>query len=363
MRVDEIMTPAALVDLDKLARNIYLMAEIAKEAGVKLRPHIKTHKIPEIAKMQMEAGAVGVTCAKVSEAEVMAGAGIRDLLIAYPVVGEPQIEKALDLIEVHQCRVTIGFDSTYGAEKIDAAARRRGTVVPLYMIINTGGERDGVLPGQEALELARRVAALEHVRIRGIMTHEGHVYQAKNEAELLELARAAGRKMVETAELLRQSGIPVEEVSMGSTPASRIGAAVPGVTEWRPGTYVFNDVRELDLVTPPEECAFTILSTVVSHPAPNRFILDAGSKTLTSEISGRRGFGYIKEAPSAVIDRLSEEHGVVIADDPNALRIGQRVEIIPNHICPVVNLMDYVYAVRDGEVAAKWTVAARGKIV
>jgi D-serine deaminase-like pyridoxal phosphate-dependent protein len=355
------MTPAALVDLDKLTRNIRIMADIARDAGIKLRPHIKTHKIPEIARMQLEAGAVGITCAKVSEAEVMARAGIRDILIAYPVVGEHQIEKLLTLLD--DCQVTVGFDSAYGAEKINEAARKRGIVVPLYMIINTGGERDGVLPGQEALELARRVAHLEHVRTKGIMTHEGHVYQAKDADELKALAHDAGRKMVETAELLRQSGIPIEEVSMGSTPACRSGAVVQGVTEWRPGTYVFNDVRELDLVTPPEECALTILATVVSHPAPNRFILDAGSKTLTSEISGRRGYGYIKEAPSAVIDRLSEEHGVVIADDPNVLQIGQRVEIIPNHICPVVNLMDKVYAVRNGQVAAEWPVEARGKIV
>jgi D-serine deaminase-like pyridoxal phosphate-dependent protein len=361
MKKSELPTPAVVIDVDILQKNIQIMADTARKAEIKLRPHIKTHKMPVIAKMQMEAGAVGVTCAKVSEAEVMVQAGIKDILIAFPVVGQAQIDRIMKLAE--DCKVTIAFDSEYGAQRIHEAAKLKGKIADLYMIINTGANRDGVLPGEEALALAKQTSHLDHVRIRGIMTHEGHVYQAQDLEHLRDITLEAGRKMVETAELLRTHGFPVEEVSMGSTPACRLGIAAEGVTEWRPGTYVFNDVHEFLLATPMEECALSILGTVVSHPASNRFILDSGSKTLTADKPMTKGYGYIKEAPSALIERLSEEHGVVSYEDPNGLRIGQRVEIIPNHVCPVINLMDKVYVVRGEDVVDQWVVEARGKII
>lgn len=361
MKKSHLSTPAALVDLDVLEKNISTMAESARNSGIKLRPHVKTHKMPVIAKMQLQAGAAGITCAKASEAEVMARSGIRDMLIAFPVVGEIQIGMIMKLLD--SCRVTVGFDSFSGAAGINDAAGRYGLTVDLCMIVDTGAGRDGVAPGPEALELAGRVSGLNNVRIRGIMTHEGHVYRAGGPGDAAGLAWEAGRKMVETARLLRSNGHAVEEVSMGSTPACRAGVVVEGITEWRPGTYVFNDMHEVALATPLEECALSILGTVVSNPAPGRYILDTGSKTLAADKIVDGGYGYIKEAPGAVIERISEEHGVVRAEGEDNLLIGRRVEIIPNHACTVINLMDWVYVCRGEEVVDRWRVEARGKTV
>jgi D-serine deaminase-like pyridoxal phosphate-dependent protein len=360
MNVNELPTPTAIIDLDCLEANIRSMAERAKRKEIKLRPHIKTHKMPIIAKMQLEAGAIGVTCAKVTEAEVMIQAGIKDILIAFPVVGDYQVGKIIDFIKAG-AQVTVAFDSYYGAQKLHAAAMQNDLVIDLYLIINSGGDRDGVKPGEEALALANETRDLQHVRIKGIMTHEGHVRKASHLDELREMVLGAGRRMVETAELLREHGYPIQEVSMGSTPACRSEIAVEGITEWRPGTYVFNDVHEFILATAIEECALSILATVVSHPAPGRYILDSGSKTLTADKPRTNGYGFIKQAPHAVIERLNEEHGVVITKEED-LHIGQRVEVIPNHVCPVVNLMEKVYVVRGNEVVAEWKVEARGKI-
>ncbi|MGG2196766.1 MULTISPECIES: alanine racemase [Paenibacillus] len=361
MYLHQLSTPAAIVNLDIVEKNIQLMAQIAKQAGKKLRPHIKTHKIPAIAKMQLEAGAAGITCAKISEAEVMAQYGAKDILLAFPTVGEAQVERILNLSR--DCSVSVAFDSVYGAERLHEAAKKRGVVIPLYMIINTGDNRDGVASEREALELAQSISLFDHVRLKGIMTHEGHVNLAKDTEQIVRTATAAGRMMVGIADMLRQHGFNIEEVSTGTTPACRAGVAVEGVTEWRPGTYVFNDVREMQLATPMAECAFSILATVVSRPAAERLILDTGSKSLTSDISTSPGYGYIKQAPSAVIERLSEEHGMVKVHHTEDLQIGQRVEIIPNHVCPVVNLMDRVFVVRNDEVIDEWKVEARGKII
>lgn len=361
VKKNDLPTPAVVVDLDILERNIHTMADRAREAGVKLRPHVKTHKTPAVARMQIEAGAGGITCAKASEAGVMARAGLRDILIAYPVVGEKQLGMIMEISEY--CSVTAAFDSFFGAERINGAAGARGITIPLYMIVNTGLDRDGVGPGEEAVDLAGRVRDLKNVRIKGVMTHEGHVYQSENQAQVGKTAAEAGRRLVEIAGLLRGSGFPVEEVSMGSTPACRAGIVVDGITEWRPGTYVYNDASQLSLVTPIEECALSVLATVVSHPAPGRFILDAGSKTLAGDKLVAKGYGYIKNAPLAVIERLSEEHGVVGAERDGQLKIGQRVEIIPNHVCTVINLLDSVYVCRGEEVLDQWQVEARGKSV
>lgn len=361
MKVSDLPTPALLIKKDQLEKNIKNMADRAEEKGIKLRPHIKTHKMPVIAKMQLEMGAVGITCAKVTEAEVMIKAGINNVLVAYPVVGEYQLAKICQFLD-EGCQVTVAFDSAYGAQRINEAAGKNDHIIDLYMIINTGADRDGVKPGEEALQLAKQTKDLHNIRIKGIMTHEGHGKKANDLEELTAIVIEAGHKMVETAELLRKNDFPIEEVSMGSTPACRAGLAVEGITEWRPGTYVFNDVHEFSSVTPMEECAVSIAATVVSHPAPDRFILDSGSKTLTADKPRTKGYGYIKEAPDAVIDRLSEEHGVVITQQEDDLSIGQRVEVIPNHVCPVINLMEKVYVVDGDEVVDEWKVEARGKI-
>ena len=355
-------TPCLVVDEAILHQNIAEMAALAKSLGVALRPHIKTHKTPQIAKLQLAAGAVGITCAKLGEAEVMAEAGIDDILIAYTIVGDLKIRRLLALME--RARMIVGVDSREGAEALSDAMAAEERVLDVYIEVNTGQSRAGALAGEEAARLALDVARLPGLRVIGAFTHEGHAHLVPPE-EIETVALAAGRALVDTAERIRARGLALPVVSVGSTPAAGITPTVPGVTEMRPGTYVFKDASVFRYGHfGPDRCAARILATVVSHAAPDRAVVDAGSKTLSlDKTPSHPGHGYIVGHERAVIERLSEEHGVVILppDDPG-LRIGERVEIIPNHICPAVNLLDDLSIVRDGRVTDVWRIAARGKV-
>lgn len=354
----EVPTPSLVVDLNVLQRNLHIMATFAREAGVKLRPHIKTHKNQRIARMQMQAGAAGITCATVSEAEVMLAAGINDILIAYPLYGDYQLAKVAELNR--HCRLTVAFDSCQAAERLNGLAAEEGMCFNLSMIINTGGERDGVFPSQAAA-LAEQLRPLANINLVGVMTHEGHVHQASDTKSMRKLAREAGEKLVSAANSLRGAGFPITMVSSGTTPPCQARLAVAGVTEWRPGTYVFNDLMQMKFLATAQDCALTVLATVVSHPAADRYILDAGSKVLSEASNPVYGHGLILSAPEAKLVCLSEEHGVVIAK-PGSLRLGQRVEIIPVHVCTAVNLSNGFY-VKEGEGELKyWPVDARGLV-
>ncbi|MEA2513909.1 MAG: hypothetical protein QOJ59_3396 [Thermomicrobiales bacterium] len=355
-------TPTMVVDEAILHRNIAEMAALAKSLGVALRPHIKTHKTPQIARLQLAAGAIGVTCAKLGEAEVMADAGADDILMAYPVVGDLKIRRLLALME--RVRMIVALDSREAAEALSDAMAAEDRTLDVYVEVNTGQHRAGVLAGDEAVALALDFARLPGLRVIGVMSHEGHANVQPRET-IESVAVDAGQKLVATAEKIRSHGLDLPVVSVGSTPAASYTPTVPGVTEMRPGTYVFKDTSAFRYgIFGPDRCAARILATVVSHPAPDRCILDGGSKTLSlDKTPSHPGHGYILGHEHAIIDRLSEEHGVVVLgpDDPG-LQIGERVEIIPNHICPTVNLMDQLTIVRDGHVADVWPVAARGKI-
>jgi D-serine deaminase-like pyridoxal phosphate-dependent protein len=359
---EQIDTPSMVVDESILHRNIAEMAALSRSLGVALRPHIKTHKTPQIARLQLAAGAIGVTCAKLGEAEVMADAGVEDILIAYPLVGEAKIHRLLALME--RARLIVALDSREAGEALAAALAAEDRTLDVYVEVDTGQHRAGALSGEEAVALALDLARLPALRVIGVMTHEGHA-NAQPRETIEEVALDAGRKLVATAEGIRRHGLELPVVSVGSTPAASITPTVPGVTEMRPGTYVFKDASAFRYgVFGPDRCAARILATVVSHPAPDRAILDAGSKALSlDKTPSHPGHGYIVGHEAAVIDRLSEEHGVVILppEDPG-LRIGERVEVIPNHICPTVNLEDELVIVRHGRVTDVWKVAARGKI-
>ncbi len=351
-------TPAALIDRSTLQGNIEYMARAAKRAGVQLRPHIKTHKIPEIAFLQLQAGACGITCAKVSEAEVMAAHGIRDVLIAYPTVGIEQLRRAAEM--ARSIQLTLACDSTYGAARLQAAAEAANVCVDVYLIINCGADRDGV-EADEALDLADCVRSQPRLRLVGIMTHEGQVYKQSSREQVSSLYHRAADDMSILADTMRKEGHSISAVSMGSTPSCWLGEPHAGITEWRPGTYVFNDLQEASLVTELEDCALTVLTTVVSHPGPDRYILDAGSKSLTASSHPIHQFGMLKEHPEAEIVSLSEEHGTVRYRGP--LSIGDVVEVIPVHACPTTNLFSHVYVVEGDEVVGQWSVAARGCVV
>lgn len=361
--LDSTDTPYLLVDLDVLEMNLKEMAQVAADAGVRLRPHVKTHKSPLLAQRQIELGACGITVAKLGEAEVMADAGIRDIRIVYPIVGPAKLERLARLMRI--AHVSIALDSYEVATDISDLAARVGHSVPILLEINTGLDRLGVKP-YEAIAMAARIASLPHITMVGILTHEGHALTVSSREGARQCAVEIGELMVDTARRLRQEGLPIEEVSVGSTVTARDIAFVPGITEIRPGTYVFNDVHEIATgVADESTCALTVLTTIVSIPAEDRAVVDAGSKTLSSALPGplsNRGYGLVRGHPDARVDRLSEEHGIItIPSARTRLSIGQHLEIIPNHVCPVVNLADTMYAIRNGTFELEIPVNARGR--
>jgi D-serine deaminase-like pyridoxal phosphate-dependent protein len=355
-------TPAMVIDETILHLNISEMAALAASFGVALRPHVKTHKTPQIARLQLAAGAVGLTCAKLGEAEVMVDAGIGDILMAYPLVGSLKIKRLLALLE--RARIIVALDSREAAHALSEAMVAAKRSLDVYVEVNTGQYRAGVLFGDEAVDLALDIARLPGLHLIGVMSHEGHANAQPHET-IKEVALDAGQKLVATAEQIRSHGIELPVVSVGSTPAAGYTPSVHGVTEMRPGTYVFKDASAFRYpIYGPDRCAARVIATVVSHPAEDRAILDSGSKTLSlDKTPAHPGHGYIVGHPEAIIDRVSEEHGVVVVPTgESGFAIGDRVEIIPNHVCPTINLMNELTVVRDGHVVDVWPVAARGKI-
>lgn len=358
-------TPAILIDLDRLDANLRRTAELAKRAGVRLRPHTKTHKSVWIAQRQIEYGASGITVAKLGEAEVMADHGIDDILIAFPIVGKTKLER---LGRLHQrIKVAVSTDSLEAAQGISALGEQLNRKIPLYVDVNTGLNRCGREPGEETAELVQQISELPGVVVAALMTHAGHAYGKPGAEQRLEVARQEALDLIRTQELLRERGVDIPDISVGSTPTSKfIGelSGVTGVTEMRPGAYVFGDGSQLHAgIIDESECAMTIRATVVSTPRPGVAIVDAGSKTLTSDVTAHRpGYGYVLEYPEAMIERLSEEHGHLRLPEGLSLRIGDVVTIIPNHCCTVTNLHDQLLGVRGGRLERIIPVHARGRI-
>ncbi len=370
MKRENLDTPALLVDVGVLRENIAGMQRTAESFGVHLRPHTKTHKSPQIARLQAEAGARGVTVAKVGEAEVMADGGLDDILIANQVVGAEKLRRLIDLSG--RVRLGVLVDSREGVDMLERAFGTAGATLDVLIEIDTGKGRCGLSKVEEIVQLADAVSDSASLHLRGVETHEGHVPAgATSSAQMKERAVAAGRRVVEVAEALRDRGHKFQEISVGSTPAAPWTASVAGVTEMRPGTYVFNDVNQMAIgQATPGSCALSVLATVISRPGTDRAVVDAGSKSLFAEPARRgfalddyEGYGYIRQVPLARIVSLSEEHGVV--EVPSGLefpKIGEAVEIIPNHVCPAVNLHEEFYVIDGDDVVDVWPIAARGKV-
>jgi D-serine deaminase-like pyridoxal phosphate-dependent protein len=361
-------TPHLLIDGAKMNRNIEKMAGIARERGVKLRPHVKTHKIPMIARRQLGSGAAGITVAKVSEAEVMADGGIRDIFIAYPLVTESKIRRAIGLSR-GGVKLVVGVDSLEGGRRLSRVAALEDHELEVRLEVDTGLRRTGV-PLDGAVELAAGISALEKLRLGGIYTYRGVVLEGG--VPTLDLEQAGleeGRLMVTLADRMRDRGIEVEDVSLGSTPTAGYAGEVEGVTEIRPGTYVFYDRMQTRLgACSLEECAASVVATVVSRPSEDLAIIDGGSKTFATDVPpGTRplnleGFGHIVGYPDAVLERLTEEHGMLRVRSEHDLGVGDIVQIIPNHVCSTVNLHNEVYLVDEDGVAERIEVSARGKL-
>lgn len=358
-------TPSVIIDYEIMNRNIEGLAKLSRDRKVALRPHAKTHKIPEIAKLQLAVGAVGVTVAKLSEAEVMAAHGINDLFVAYPIVTDSKVEKAIELSS--RVKLMIGVDSLQGALSLSAAALRHRTSLQVRLEIDTGLGRTGVLY-DEAVTLACQIAKLPGLNLRGIYTFRGSFMQGKPTLDIVRAGVEEGEWMVDLAARIREAGVDVQDVSVGSTPTSAYAATVAGVTEVRPGTYVFQDRMQAALgVCGLEDCAATVCVTVVSRPAPDRMIIDGGSKTFATDVQpgvqplDLQGYGYIKEAPHAILERLSEEHGMVRISAGDRFEVGDKLHVIPNHICSTINLHNQVYFQERGSYRAV-TVSGRGMV-
>jgi D-serine deaminase-like pyridoxal phosphate-dependent protein len=357
-------TPALLIDLNVLERNIEEMAAVARDAGVRLRPHTKTHKSPEIARMQLAASATGVTVAKLGEAETMVDAGLDDVLVAFPIVGEAKLARLRTLLE--RAAVRVSLDDVELAERIGRVGRDLGSDVAVLVEVDTGLHRLGRPPGEPTARLVSEVARIPGVEVIGLLTHAGHAYRSTSEHELHAVAEREGLDLVETAERCAKDGIELPEISVGSTPTARIVAGVPGVTEIRPGTYVFNDVQQMRLgVATEQTCAARVLVTVVARPSAERFVIDAGTKAFSSDgVDGPPfpGRGAVVGHPDLVIDFMNEEHGVGHIAGDDELAIGDRLEVIPLHVCSCVNMFDETYGVRGHRVERVVNIEARGRM-
>lgn len=359
----ELSTPALTIDLDILERNLDRMAALCRENGLRLRPHIKTHKTPEVARMQIDRGAAGLTVAKVGEAEVMAGADFDDLLLAFPVRGVDTLRRLAVLANSH--RVMISLDSEATAQELSRAMSLQGVNIGVLVEFDAGLGRCGLEAGLACVDLARKVEKLPGLSFRGLMTYFGSVWGSEEDRQA-EVRRVAGR--VERAlTAFAEARMPVEMLSAGSTPSARLTRCVPGVTEIRPGTYVYNDLNTFyQGVCSLEDCAARVLATVVSTAVPGRAIIDAGSKTFSSDALGsgpKSGHGLVVEAPDAKLIKLNEEHGYLdITNSSHRFEVGEMVSVIPNHVCTCVNMHDEVFLLRDQQVVGSWRVAARGKI-
>ena len=357
--IHDLPTPAVLVDLGVVERNLASMQARANASGVKLRPHAKTHKAPLIGRMRIAAGASGLTLAKVSEAEVFARAGFDDIFLGYPIFGADKARRLLALSE--RVRIAVGADSVEGARSLGEVFHAAGRRLPVRLKIDCGYHRVGV-PPEKALETARRIAELPGVLLDGLFTHGGHGYGGATPDEVARIGLDEGRIVAETAGTLRAAGVPIGEVSLGSTPTVKSAVTQRGVTECRPGTYVYNDFSQVSLGSCGlEECALTVLATVVSVPATDRAVVDAGSKTLSSDPLRPRAGGHgLVLGRKTRVARLSEEHGVLQVEPGEAFRVGERVRILPNHACVVSNLHDRLVGVRGEQVEEEIVVAARG---
>jgi D-serine deaminase-like pyridoxal phosphate-dependent protein len=381
MRIAELRTPFALIDMHRVRANIRAMADRAAAAGVKLRPHAKTHKSAVIAKMQIEAGAVGVCCAKLGEAEVLADAGIGDIRLPYPV-NPINADRVIALLS--KTKLSIIVDDMDVAKAWSDAMTKAGKTLDVLVKVDVGFHRCGINPSAvDAPDRVAFVSSLPGLNFRGLLSHAGQAYHAQSEMELEHMALRECEVMSDLAQRARLAGAAIEEISVGSTPTARfIGKQVERVkqvadgrfapTEMRPGNYVFLDRTQVALgAATLDTCAMFIEATVVSRPAPDRVILDSGAKTLA--LDGARGFGtfpghglivHMDGTPdeTLIIERLSEEHATVRATAPTRLKIGDRVRVLPNHACVVTNLMDELVMAEGSDAAGAVKVDARGRI-
>lgn len=359
-------TPCVVINVDTAKKNIAAMQRAVDAYGCVLRPHIKTHKMPYFAKLQLQAGAGGISCAKVSEAEVMADAGIEDIFIAYPMVGAFRMRRAAELSKRIR-RLILSVDSHTAADQLAAYAAGEQVCFEVRLEIDTGAGRTGAAI-KEAVELARHISTLEHLNLTGIYTFKSLVLQKVPTTDNLAAAQEEGRLMAETVQAIRRAGISLQDVSAGSTPTGKLVAATGNVNEVRPGTYIFNDyMMHLEKAAAYEEIAARIYVTVVSVQ-DGYAVIDGGTKTFPMDITPETepfhypGYAVVEEYPQCRLQRMNEEHGMLTVPEGTALKVGEVLTLLPIHICTAVNMQNEVYLFEDGSLR-KEPVTARGKLV
>lgn len=363
MLVPELETPSVIIDLDVMDQNLSRMAQYSRSHNLKLRPHTKSHKIPELAKRQLASGASGITVAKIGEAEVMLEAGITDILIAYPLVGREKARRLARIAE--RAALTVSLDSIEAAKAISQEVSKQNVSINILVELDVGFRRCGVGSENEALSLAQNICELPGLRFQGLMFFPGH-FQVTS-AERAALLVPVNAFLDRTLEKFEKARVPCPTVSGGSTPTACESHLFHGVNEIRPGMYIFNDRNMMGIgIASPQDCALSIVATVVSTSVSGRAIIDAGSKTFSSDrhLAGDgRGFGIVREDADAELEAMSEEHGHLnISRSKRPYRVGDRLTVIPNHVCSTVNMHNEIYGVRNGKVEEVFTVAGRGKV-
>ncbi|MCD8509482.1 MAG: alanine racemase [Bacillus sp. (in: Bacteria)] len=370
LTLEQLETPALVLDEKKYNRNLTRMMAV-RENGVDVRPHFKTHKSVAIAKKQLVLGAVGITVATSTEAELLLDHGFNDILLAFPLTDETKIKRLFLKAKEKQARLILTVDSEEQGLIVKKAADQIRIEPELWIKINSGLNRCGVEPREEGVKLALFITEHKLGRLTGLYTHAGHSYAASSLKEIAQIADAEARAIIDTAEDCEKEGIPITHRSVGSTPTFERGAKFKGITEVRPGNAVFFDSMQVGLgVASFEETALYVLATVVSVKK-GRFILDTGSKALTTEKGAHgnesvKGFGKLLDYEGLNVTRVSEEHGIVEVTEKTAsildtIQLNDRVRIVPNHACPVVNLFDNYYVHQENGELTKLPVDGRGK--
>ncbi|MFX0081304.1 MAG: DSD1 family PLP-dependent enzyme [Candidatus Hodarchaeota archaeon] len=351
---DNIPTPALILNYDKMVENIELMAKFAKNDKVNLRPHVKTHKCPKIGQLQLKAGARGICVARIGEAEVFTQNGFDDILIANQVVEINQIKRLVSLNKHSLVRVCV--DSEKNIVDLSKLALKENVELEVLIEVDVGLGRNGVKPGDPALELGNFIKVQKGLKLVGIQGYEGHLISIKDPELRKQKTEECMEKLVQTRNLLNDNGFNIDYITASNSVTYKHSAKIDGITEIQPGTYIFNDEHHSQLV-PEFNIATSILGTITNIPGNRIYTLDIGMKAATND----NGYPVFKDYPKCKIKVMMEDHSVFLSGKQDSFEIGQKIELIPSHICTTVNLYDFYTVIKNDEVIAKWDILARGK--
>ncbi len=363
----ELETPALLIDKKIMLDNLRSMQEYANKYNVNLRPHTKTHKMPKLAKLQEEIGANGITVAKVGEAEVMAKRGLKDIFIANEIVGKTKINRIKLLSET--INISFGIDNEYQVKEIEEVFENARKKAQVLIEIEVGEKRSGITSEQQFVNVLNTLKRCKNIEYKGLFSHDGHSYKAETVEECKESYMESVRTTMHYAKLAEEMDMKAENISIGSTPPFMLEFDIPkGVTEIRPGTYILMDASQANVINNYERCAASVLTTIISKPTTERVISDVGAKGITAQTRNKgltktEGFGRIKQFNNVYVDGVFDEHAIINNTSfRNEVNIGDKIEIIPNHICPVCNLHERAYLISDNNVEDEILIECKGKL-